>query len=157
MSSRPEFDITLTKVINRTESLKNGDLSKYSGLWIPLINGKDVTTKLIYQPIVDDFYRYFYLSSKITVRQVESQFYIQNKQEPIARKFEIFFHNILFLGVTIELFGLTFLISKLVLLPFSRLTLGWIGRLYLSDHFVLHVKDTNTKQETIVDIEKTCV
>jgi hypothetical protein len=44
MSSRPEFDITLTEDINRIE---NRNSLKYAGLWIPLITGKDVTTKLI--------------------------------------------------------------------------------------------------------------
>jgi hypothetical protein len=141
MSSRPEFDITLTKVINRTESLNNGDLPKYAGLWIPLITGKDVTTKLMYEPICDDYQRYYYRSSKMIIRLSESQFYIQNKQEPIARKFEILFHNILFLGVILELFGLTFLISKLLLLPFTRLILNRCSKSH--------------QKETIINIENT--
>jgi hypothetical protein len=154
-SSRPEFDITLTKVINRTESLKNGDLPKYAGLWIPLITGKDVTTKLIYEPIFDDYQRYYYRSSKMIIRLMESQFYIQNKQEPIARKYEIFFHNILFLGVILELFGLAFLISKLLLLPFTRLILNRCNNHHPS---ILNINYQNHKKETIlniIDIENT--
>jgi hypothetical protein len=146
MSSRPEFDITLTKVIHRTESLENGNLPKYAGLWIPLITGKDATTKLIYEPIFDGCQRYYYRSSKIIVRLMESQFYIQNKQEPIARKYEIFFHNILFLGVILELFGIAFLINKLLLLPFTRLILNRLNKHY-------HHKTILN----IIDIEKTRV
>jgi len=111
--------ITLTKVINRKESLESEKLRIYSGLWIPLIVNKNETTKSMYIFMQEDYLRYLSLSSLITVRPTEWQFYIQNKQKSIVRKFEVFFQNVLFFNVTLELFRLIFLISKLLLLPFG--------------------------------------
>lgn len=121
-SIRPNvtFDITLTKVINRTEPFESGEVPIYAGLWIPLITSEGATTKSIWMLGRDDFRRTLYSTSSIVIRQAESQFYIRNKQEPIARKFEIFFHSILFIGVILELFSLMFLISRLILLPIMR-------------------------------------
>ena len=121
MSSEVEFDLLLTKVINRTEPLESGQPTNFAGLWIPTIIGRGATTKLMFKPVVDDYRRTFALSSTIHVQPIESQFYILNKQEPIARKFEVFFQNILFLCVVLELFGLFFLISQLLFIPMLRL------------------------------------
>ncbi|CAF0985766.1 unnamed protein product [Adineta ricciae] len=121
IDENPELDITLTKVVNRTESLEGNQQMQYSGLWIPLITGKDITTKTRLAP-TDEYLRYLSLSTTISIQLRESQFFIQNTQEPIARKYEILFRNVLFLGVVIELFSLTFLICKLLLRPIIHLT-----------------------------------
>jgi hypothetical protein len=60
-------------------------------LWIPLMIDKNATTKSMHVPVQDDYRDYLPLSLLITVRTTESQFYIQNEQKPIARKFEVFF------------------------------------------------------------------
>jgi hypothetical protein len=44
----------------------------------------------------------FYRLKLLSVRKAESQFYIDNKQESIVCKFEVFFQNILFLRVTLS-------------------------------------------------------
>jgi hypothetical protein len=128
MKPNVEFDITLTKVINRTDPFESGQLPTYSGLWIPLISSKGATTKLMWVPGKTDFRRNLYLSSSIIVRQTESLFYIQNTQKPIAHKFEIYFHNVLFIAVVLELFELIFLINKLVLFPIVRRLLNCVNR-----------------------------
>lgn len=46
---------------------------------------------------------------------------MKNTQDPIARRTEIIFNNILFTTVALELFGLVFLIFKLIFLPFFNL------------------------------------
>ncbi|CAF1403307.1 unnamed protein product [Adineta ricciae] len=97
ISSTPHFDIILTKVINQTEAIDDSQTRKYSGLWIPLFKGKDVTTKGIFR-LENNYQRYSRLTTRITIQLVESEFFIQNYQEPIARKFEILFHNFLFLA-----------------------------------------------------------
>ena len=47
----------------------------------------------------------------------ETSYYILNQQDPIVRLSEIIFHNFLITIVTLELFGLLFLIFKLVIIP----------------------------------------
>jgi hypothetical protein len=42
---------------------------------------------------------------------------VSNEQQPIARQTEIIFHNLLFTIVVLELFGLAFLMIKLLLVP----------------------------------------
>ena len=131
INSQPEFDIRLTKVINRTEALDSDQMTTYSGLWLPLIKGKDVTTKLIHKSKKDQYKQYFVRSMSIVVRLTESEFFVENKQEPVARKSEVIFHNVLFLGVTMELIGLTFLLSKLIFIPIIRLVYNCFCEYYL--------------------------
>lgn len=158
MRQNAEFDITLTKVINRTEPFESGELPIYSGLWIPMITSQGAITKFIWMPGQDDFRRTLSYSSAIIIRAIESQFYIQNKQEPIARKFEIFFHNVLFIGVILELFALIFLINRLIILPIIRLILNWFNKCYLFDQSFSnsdHMTYNTTTKIAIIDIEKT--
>ena len=51
----------------------------------------------------------------------ENHFYLENNQSPIARKAGVNFHTILFVSLTLELFGLTFLVFKLLFVPLFRL------------------------------------
>ncbi|UJR19957.1 hypothetical protein I4U23_023089 [Adineta vaga] len=153
ISDIPDFDITLTKAINRTEPLDNNQSVKYSGLWIPLITGNDITTKTLLKS-TDNYIRYLRFSTTISIRLLESQFFIQNTQQPIARRNEILFRNVLFLGVVIEIFSLTFLISKLLLLPISRLIYYYLFKLCVFHCFTCKEKRTNP---SINYIEKTSV
>ncbi|UJR13144.1 hypothetical protein I4U23_000168 [Adineta vaga] len=144
ISSNPYFDITITKVINRTESFNDNQIEKYSPLWIPLFKGKDITTKSIFKS--QEYYkRYLHFSTKIIIQLIESEFFIQNHQQPIGRKFEILFHNILFLGVILELFSLTFLITKLILLPIIH----FIYNHFIQFYFSIHCKSNNIQKTSI--------
>jgi hypothetical protein len=53
----------------------------------------------------------------LTLTITNSVYFIKNIQEPIARQAEIIFHNLLFTIVCIEIFGLLFLVFKLILVP----------------------------------------
>ncbi len=57
--------------------------------------------------------------SKITLSIIisETSFYIKNNQAPIAKRPEIVFHNLLFTIVFLEIFGLVFLLFKLIFIP----------------------------------------
>ena len=83
----------------------------------------------IVQTLSDDLFfarqgehlRYLSAQTNIIVQLSETPFYVKNTQDPIARRTEIIFHNILFTTVALELFGLVFLIFKLIFLPFFSL------------------------------------
>lgn len=108
-----------TKVINRTEGLASNDPVTYSGIWIPTVTNDLIDDRLIYEKLGDHL-RYLSSEQILSIDFSETQFFIKNSQEPIARAGEIFFHNVLFSTVCIELFALIFLLFKLVLLPLLR-------------------------------------
>jgi hypothetical protein len=110
----PSITIQLIKLINETEGLSSTDDTQYSALWIPtfIINNDQV----FYTE--DDFQLYHILDNTIlTVQVTEATYYIYNKQEPIAKVSKVIFTDILFTTMCIELFGLTFLVFKLGILP----------------------------------------
>lgn len=114
------INLDFTKSINRTEGLEQNDPATYSGIWIPTLTIKSLNDQFAYQQ-QGTFIRYLSSQQILLIDFSETQFYIKNIQEPIARSGEIIFHNILFATVCIELFGLAFLIFKLALLPLLQL------------------------------------
>ncbi len=90
------------------------------------------------------------------IQLTESEFFVENKQEPIARKFEILFHNVLFLGITIELFGLAFLISKLIFLPIARFIYNYFIK-YCFHFKIIITEKFNRKTNAQKQIETTQV
>jgi uncharacterized membrane protein len=119
-----DVDITLelTKVINDTVPLVSGGDDILSGLWI----GSFVMS--YYESFFADS-DYLYAppatSTTLTLTISETPYYILNVQQPIARLPEIIFHNFLFTTMIIELFGLIFLIFKLIIVP---LLISLIGK-----------------------------
>lgn len=108
------IDLQLTKVINDTSSLVSGGDETISGIW----SGSFTT----------NYYESFFAASDylnttpqtstyVTIVIGETSYYILNQQDPISRLPEIIFHNFLITIVTLELFGLLFLIFKLVIKP----------------------------------------
>ncbi|CAF2521224.1 unnamed protein product [Rotaria sp. Silwood2] len=90
-----EINFALTKVINRTESLDYSDLTNYSGIWIPTSTHGSLNDRLVYLQR-GTFLRYLSTQHTLIISFSETQFYVINKQQPIARRGEIIFHNILF-------------------------------------------------------------
>ncbi|CAF1113401.1 unnamed protein product [Didymodactylos carnosus] len=106
--------VQLTKVINETVPLEIGE-ETLSGLWVASL------TLNYYDSFVSES---DYLDSTLTETNVtlvlsETGYYILNEQQPIAKQTEIIFHNLLFTIVVLELFGLLFLLFKLLLLPLA--------------------------------------
>ena len=111
-----EVFFALTKVINRTELLDYSDSSKYSGIWIPTTTHGSLNDRLAYVQW-GPFLRYLSTQHILIIEFSETQFYVINKQEPIARTGEILFHNVLFTTTIIGIFALAFLLFKLTFMP----------------------------------------
>ncbi|CAF1327350.1 unnamed protein product [Didymodactylos carnosus] len=107
-----EVTMQITKVINETIALV-GDETKLSGLWIPSF------TINLYNSFISQsaYVRQTTTQTNLTVIISETPYYIKNEQQPIAKQPEIIFHTLLFTTVVLEIFGLIFLISKLMLIP----------------------------------------
>ena len=66
-------------------------------------------------------YTFFYRTqTDISVSVSQSIFYVSNLQQPIARQAEVIFRSLLFTIVVLEVFGLLFLLFKLLLAPMLR-------------------------------------
>ena len=120
LGRKPHVTFMLTKVINKTEPLVVGDHILYSGLFIPTVTSEGISDKFLYD-LHGEYQRYLFASTFLMIDVSETQFYILNRQDPIVREGEMIFHNVLFTIAVIELFGFTFLIFKLAVIPFIRL------------------------------------
>ncbi|CAF0889071.1 unnamed protein product [Didymodactylos carnosus] len=113
LTQDPTISIELIKVINQTEPLFSTQTVNYSGLWIPTWGyNKDAAF------YTEEQYNQFHTqpATILTITLSESTYYILNVQEPIAKQAEIIFHCLLFTIVCLEIYGLVFVIFKLILL-----------------------------------------
>lgn len=94
--------------------------TKSSGLWQTSFLGSELADQILYNRR-GEYHRYLSTETVLTVTLNENHFYVENVQEPIARKTEANFHTILFASLALEMFGLTFLMFKLILAPLFRL------------------------------------
>lgn len=106
----------LTKVINRTDSLDYSGSNNYSGIWIPTSTHGSLDDHVMYQQR-GDFLRYLSTQQTVIISFSETQFYVSNTQQPIARTGEVIFHNILFTTTILGIFALAFLLFKLTFMP----------------------------------------
>ena len=150
--SDPVIDIQLTRVINHTNPLTDGDEHLFHGIWIPNILNE--LEKLFLT--LDQFLYYGLLKPSITVSISETSFYINNVQEPIAKKFEVIFHDLLFTVVCLEIFGLLFLIVKLLFVPFFKLIHRSIAKRFHSTH-PIHNTTWKSPVSSISTTETECV
>ena len=110
------FPIELTSVVNQTAPLSNNGLPKFSGIWSSSfsVNSDELFSN-------ETRYSFFYRTqTNISVSISQSIFYVSNLQEPIARQTEVIFRSLLFTIVVLEVFGLLFLVVKLLLGPLFR-------------------------------------
>lgn len=107
------FSIELTQIINRTAPLEGDGSSRYSGIWLSSFKVEEDQLFL-----GESRYTYYQRTfTNISVIIDRSLFYVNNVQEPIARQTEVIFHSLLFTNVVLELFGLLFLLNKLIIIP----------------------------------------
>ena len=107
--------LELTKVINETISL-TGEESDFGGIYIPTFTMDE--SSLFY---TKDQYIQSTDQSTVVILQIhETPYYVKNVQEPIAKRSEIIFHNLLFITVCLEIFGLGFLVYKLAVKPLCQ-------------------------------------
>jgi hypothetical protein len=100
--------------VNETESMSGHDPSGFEGIWYPTFQVDEnhmFLTQEKYMTTTD------LSATTLTIVIGETSFYIQNRQAPIAKQPEIIFHNFLFTIVCLEIFGLVFLIFKLIVIP----------------------------------------
>lgn len=111
--------IVMIKVINVTKPLKVGGDTRYHGRWAPTFAERSLSDELIYEQ--DGHYlRYMHERTVLAITLSEQPFYLQNNQQPIVRRAELAFHTLLFCTLIIELFGMGFLLFRLIILPFIR-------------------------------------
>jgi hypothetical protein len=108
LTSSPTINVKMTKAVNRTASMTLSDMVTYTGLWLPTLTMNTLHDHLLFSQ-KGDSYRYLPTRMSLIVDITESEFYIQNTQEPIARTYEIAFNTILFASKRLVLFH-----SKLV-------------------------------------------
>lgn len=108
------------KVVNRTANIIQGGSAKSSGIWQPIFIGSELTDQKLYNR-QGEYHRYLNTQTALTVSLSENHFFLENNQMPVARKAEVIFHTVLFVSLSLEMFGLTFLIFKLVFVPLFRL------------------------------------
>ncbi|CAF0969527.1 unnamed protein product [Adineta steineri] len=111
-----EYTLQLSEIVNQTDPLNVNDLSKYSATWFATY---DVRTDELFTE--QDRYSFFQRSqTNLSITIAEDVYYVKNLQQPIARQTEVIFHNLLFTIVVLELFGLLFLVCKLLVVPLVR-------------------------------------
>jgi hypothetical protein len=93
----PVFNLQLTKVINITEGLTLDDETTYSGIWLPTSTFD--FNQLFENKNISNIRKETIISLSIS----ETPFFIRNKQQPIAKRFEIIFKTILFSTVCLDL------------------------------------------------------
>ncbi|CAF0926360.1 unnamed protein product [Adineta steineri] len=110
--------LDITKVINETNAMI-GEESNFDGIFIPTFV-VDINSLFLTQ---DQYVRSTSTLTTLTIVISETPYYVKNLQQPIAKRSEIIFHNILFTIVCLEIFGLLFLLYKLFFRPLLNLCL----------------------------------
>ncbi|CAF1594598.1 unnamed protein product [Adineta ricciae] len=131
--------LSITKVINETESL-TGEEPDFGGIFIPTFI-VDLNSLFL---SADQYIRNTLPSTTLLLILTETPYYIKNIQRPIAKQKEIIFNNLLFTIVCLEIFGLIFLLFKLILKPVYYLFLRKIFTCHQHHH--QRTKSTDTKQ-----------
>jgi hypothetical protein len=121
LTPQPSCTLQITKLINRTYPLSKAGKTEFSALWLPFFSGT------LDEMFVDET-EYKYATSSSTVLSIvisETSYYILNTQRPIAAEGEVIFTNILFTIMCLEIFGLAFLIFKLIVIPVTKRVFNW--------------------------------
>lgn len=156
LATSTTFSLGLTEIINRTAPLNTDGLSTYSGIWSSSFSAN--ADELFSEETRYTLYQRQY--TNITVIIDESIFYISNVQEPIARQTEIIFRNLLFTIVVLELFGLLFLVIKLLLVPLLQ-TISTRMHQFLKKYQIHSSKSTLTNvsvhKSNSLALQETCI
>lgn len=109
-------NLDLTKVVNETYPMYGEELD-YKGIYIPTFTFDPNSLFLS----ASQYIRLTSTSIKFQIDIHETPYYIKNVEQPIAKLPEVVFHNLLFTIVCLEIFGLAFLLYKLVIRPIGYL------------------------------------
>jgi hypothetical protein len=124
LTQQPSCTLQITKVVNHTYPLEENGETEFSGVWLPTFSGT------LDEMFVDENeYKYGTSSSNIlSIVITETSYYTLNTQWPITDQDELIFTNILFTIVCLEIFGLGFLIFKLIIIPLVKRIFGYCHR-----------------------------
>ncbi|CAF1620501.1 unnamed protein product, partial [Adineta ricciae] len=125
-----------------TEPIDDAHESEYSGLFIPtfLVNLDQMLIS------ITDYAVQTISETSVSLVLSETPYYVVNRQSPIAKLNEIIFHNIVFLIVCLEMFGLLFLVMKLFILPIILVILKKL-KCNIVDKYDSESKETENEQE----------
>ncbi|UJR16886.1 hypothetical protein I4U23_003784 [Adineta vaga] len=125
ITSNPKINVKMVKVINRTASMMFDDDVIYSGLWLPTLTSTSLTDESLFLQ-KGEFYHYLPTETIVVIDITESEFFMKNTQEPIARTYEITFNTILFSMLCLDLVGLLFIVFKMVIYPVFMLVQKYV-------------------------------
>ena len=97
LTINPSIGIKMIKVVNRTIGYTIDDNMTFHGLWIPTLTMNTFSDVLLFDES-GEYIRYLSDRIALVVDMSESEFFIKNTQEPIARHNEIILHTILLSG-----------------------------------------------------------
>jgi hypothetical protein len=120
LTQQPSCTLQITKVINRTYPLAEDGESELSAIWLPIISEN------LDEMFVDESEYNYATSSSIVISIMisETTYYVSNVQRPITDEDELIFTNLLFTIVCLEIFGMGFLIFKLIIIPLVKHVFG---------------------------------
>jgi hypothetical protein len=124
LTQQSSCTLQITKVINQTYPLSGNGEIQLSSIWLPSFSGT------LDQMFVDES-EYRYATSSSTVLSIvisETSYYILNIERPITDEDELIFTDLLFTIVCLEIFGLGFLIFKLMVIPLCKRVFGCCHR-----------------------------
>ena len=105
-----QLPVSLTRVINTTDPLSSGGSVSVSGLWLPVFPAASDAMFMSTQAYLASAASPFTL----TVATSETPFWVYNQQTPISRSAEAAFKTLLYIIMLLEVFGLAFLLFKLM-------------------------------------------
>jgi hypothetical protein len=137
------FSIELTQIVNQTDPLDSDGLSTFSAIWSYSFS---VDSDQLFTN--ESRYTFFYRTqTNISITIDQNIFYISNLQQPIARQTEVIFHSLLFTIVVLEVFGLIFLLVKLLFIPVFRKILDRLR------HKMSKSRDTPMDDLSIIEVK----
>ncbi|CAF0882448.1 unnamed protein product [Adineta steineri] len=144
-----EYTLQLSEIVNQTDPLNVNDLSKYSATWFATY---DVRTDELFTQ--QNRYSFFQRSqTNLTITIEEDVYYVKNVQQPIARQTEVIFHNLLFTIVVLELFGLLFLVCKLLIVPLVRRIHERVHRYHAKNQVNTKENDDTNTESTVIPLQ----
>ena len=135
LSSNPTLQLQLIRLINNTEPLVDGGKTHLSALWIPTFSYVSDQLFLTETQYVGNSRNQTLLAVSLS----EKAYFVMNTQTPITKQTEVIFRSILFTVVCLELFGLLFIIFKLLFVPMFR----WVVSKYQWMHTSHKVEATS--------------
>jgi hypothetical protein len=124
LTQQPSYGLELIKIINHTYPLADGGETQYSGLWLPIFSGSS-------DEIFVNGNEFQYATSSSTTLSImitETPYYVINTERPITSVDELIFANLIFTIVCLEIFGLGFLIFKLIIIPLIKYIIRYFHR-----------------------------